>query len=98
MDVAFPERQLAEDEQVVKHLHPHWLTLVLPVFVFLLTVGLAALLIYMVPAGDMQRWIQLAIAVVAAIVLVWFVLAPALVWKTTHYVITTQRVLIRTGV
>ena len=31
-DVAFPDRQLANDEQVVKHLHPHWITLVLPVF------------------------------------------------------------------
>jgi len=98
MDVAFPERQLAGDEQVVKHLHPHWLTLVFSVLVFVVTVGLAGFLIAMVPAGDLQRWIRLAIGVVAGIVLLWWVLKPVLVWKTTHYVITTQRVLIRTGV
>jgi uncharacterized membrane protein YdbT with pleckstrin-like domain len=98
MDVAFPERQLAQDEQVVRHLHPHWLTLVFPLFLFVVTVGLGGFLIAMVPAGDLQRWIRLAIAVVAVVVLVWFVLARVLVWKTTHYVITTQRVLIRKGV
>jgi uncharacterized membrane protein YdbT with pleckstrin-like domain len=98
MDVAFPERQLAEGEQVVKHLHPHWLTLVRPVFVFIVTVGLAGFLAAIVPAGDLQPWIRLAIGVVAAVVLLWLVLKPVLVWKTTHYVITTQRVLIRTGV
>lgn len=96
--MAFPDRQLANDEQVVKHLHPHWLTLVLPVLVFLVTVGLGGYLIAIVPDGDMQKWLQLAIGVVAAIVLIWFVVVPFLQWKTTHYVITTHRVLIRTGV
>jgi uncharacterized membrane protein YdbT with pleckstrin-like domain len=96
--VAFPERQLANDEQVVKHLHPHWLTLVLPVFAFLVTVALGGYLLGIAPSGSMQNWVRLAIGVVAAIVLIWFVLVPVLVWKTTHYVITTHRVLIRTGV
>jgi uncharacterized membrane protein YdbT with pleckstrin-like domain len=96
--VAFPDRQLATDEEVVRHLHPHWLTLVIPVIVFLITVGLGGFLLAIVPSGDMQQWLRLAIGVVGAIVLVWFVLAPVLVWKTTHYVITNQRVLIRTGV
>jgi uncharacterized membrane protein YdbT with pleckstrin-like domain len=68
------------------------------VFVFIVTVGLAGFLIAIVPAGDLQQWIRLAIAVVGGIVLLWFVLSPVLVWKTTHYVITTQRVLIRKGV
>src|SRR5262249_32117214 len=76
----------------------HWLTLVVPVFVFVVAVGLAGFLIAMVPAGDLQGWIRLAIAAVAVIILLWLVLKPVLVWKTTHYVITTQRVLIRTGV
>jgi uncharacterized membrane protein YdbT with pleckstrin-like domain len=96
--VPFPDRQLASDEEVVKHLHPHWLTLVFPVLVFLVTVGLGGFLLAIVPAGDMQQWLRLAIGVVGAIVLLWFVLGPVLVWKTTHYVLTSQRVLIRTGV
>jgi uncharacterized membrane protein YdbT with pleckstrin-like domain len=96
--VPFPDRQLATDEEVVKHLHPHWLTLVIPVIVFLVTVAAGGFLLAIVPSGDMQKWIQLAIGVVGVIILIWFVLAPVLVWKTTHYVITNQRVLIRTGV
>jgi hypothetical protein len=83
-DVAFPDRQLANDEQVVKHLHPHWVTLVLPVFAFLVTVGLGGFLVAIVPAGGTQNWLRLAIGVVALIVLIWFVLVPVLKWKTTH--------------
>jgi uncharacterized membrane protein YdbT with pleckstrin-like domain len=96
--VPFPDRQLATDEEVVKHLHPHWLTLVIPVIVFLITLALGGFLVSIVPSGDTQQWLRLAIGVVVLIVLIWFVLAPVLVWKTTHYVITNQRVLIRTGV
>jgi uncharacterized membrane protein YdbT with pleckstrin-like domain len=96
--VPFPDRQLASDEEVVKHLHPHWLTLVFPVLIFLVTVGLGGFLLAIVPAGDLQPWLRLAIGVVGGILLLWFVLGPVLVWKTTHYVITSQRVLIRTGV
>jgi uncharacterized membrane protein YdbT with pleckstrin-like domain len=97
-DVAFPDRQLANDEQVVKHLHPHWITLVVPVLVFLLTVGAGGYLLSVVPDNSMQNWLRLGIGVLGALLLIGFVLVPVLRWKTTHYVITTHRVLIRTGV
>jgi hypothetical protein len=37
--VPYPDKLLAEDEEVVRHLHPHWLTLARPVLVLLLVVG-----------------------------------------------------------
>ncbi|HSV66627.1 MAG TPA: PH domain-containing protein [Mycobacteriales bacterium] len=94
----YPDHLLADDEQVVRHLHPHWLTLVIPVFAFLATVALGSFLVAVVPDSSVQGWLRLAIGVIVLIVLAWFVLAPLLRWKTTHYVVTTNRVLIRTGV
>ena len=37
----YPDKLLAEDEEVVRHLHPHWLTVFWPVVWFLLIVGRA---------------------------------------------------------
>jgi hypothetical protein len=31
--VPYPDKLLAEDEEVVRHLHPHWLTLARPLVV-----------------------------------------------------------------
>lgn len=94
----YPDRLLTSDEQVVKHLHPHWLTLVAPIFTFLVTVAIGSYLVAVVPAGSAQHWLRGAVGILVLLVLVWLVLAPVLRWKTTHYVITTHRVLIRTGV
>lgn len=92
------EKLLQDDEDIVRHLHPHWITLVPAVLVLLITVGLASFLAAVIPSGGAQAPLQLAVLVVAVVVLLAFVLAPFLRWRTTHYVITTYRVLIRTGV
>jgi len=96
--VGYPDQLLATDEKVVKHLHPHWITLVGPVLVLLVVVAAAAFGISAIPDGSAQDWIQLAILAVAAIVLVVFTLVPVLRWATTHYVITSHRVMYRIGV
>jgi uncharacterized membrane protein YdbT with pleckstrin-like domain len=97
-DVPYPDQLLADDEQVVRHLHPHWITLVRPVFFFVLVVGGGAFLAAMVPDGSMQQALWIVIAAVAGILLSWLTLVPFLAWRTTHYVLTTHRVLIRTGI
>lgn len=96
--MAYPERVLAEDEKVVKHLHPHWITLVPPIAILLVTAGLGSFLAAIVPDGRAHTPLQIAIGVVGVVVIVWFVVVPFLRWRTTHYVITTHRVLIRTGI
>lgn len=96
--MAYPDKLLAADEKVVKHLHPHWLTLVLPTFVFIATVAAATFGILAIPEGSARLWLRLAVLVLAAVVLVTFTLVPVLRWSTTHYVITTHRVMFRTGI
>ncbi len=96
--MAYPEGLLASDEQVVKHLHPHWITLAGPIFALVVVGALAGLGITFVPDGDARRWLRLAILVVAVLLVIVFFLVPLLRWITTHYVITSHRVMFRIGV
>ena len=95
--MGYPKRLLNEDEDVVFDLHPHWKGLVLPtvlapVLVFVATYGAGK-----IPAGSWQAKLRIAVAVVAALVFVWFVVRPYVHWLTTHFVVTTRRVLMREG-
>jgi uncharacterized membrane protein YdbT with pleckstrin-like domain len=96
--VPYPDRLLADDEEVVDHLHPHWLTIFWPVVRFLLIVGAASFGMAAIPAGSQQGLVRMGIFALAAVLLVVFVLVPLLRWRTTHYVITTHRLLFREGI
>jgi uncharacterized membrane protein YdbT with pleckstrin-like domain len=96
--VPYPDQLLADDEQVVKHLHPHWITLVLPTLAFLLVAAAGGFLAAIVPDGSLQMPLRIAIAAVAVIFFSWLSFVPFLRWRTTHYVLTTHRVLIRVGI
>ncbi|MGI9091975.1 MAG: PH domain-containing protein [Mycobacteriales bacterium] len=94
----YPDSQLAGDERVVEHLHPHWITIVPPVLILLVAAGLGGFLAAIAPDGSAQGPLRIAIVVVGVLVLVWFTIIPVLRWRTTHYVITTHRVMIRSGI
>jgi uncharacterized membrane protein YdbT with pleckstrin-like domain len=96
--VAFPEDVLTTDEHVVLHLHPHWKAMIRPVLV--LVVALAALVVGYIylPEGSSGTVGLYAIAALALVAAVWLAFWPFLVWRTTHYVFTNERVLLQTGV
>ena len=96
--MAYPDKLLAEDEEVVRHLHPHWLTLFWPVVWFLVVVGGASFGMAVIPAGRQQGIYRMGILALAVVLLVVFVLVPLLRWRTTHYVISTHRLLFREGI
>ena len=95
----YPDKLLAEDEEVVRHLHPHWLTLFWPVVWFLVLVGGASFGMAAIPAGRQQGVYRMLHPrrrrrpAGRPVVLV-----PVLRWRTTHYVITTHRLLFREGI
>ena len=93
--MAFPEDVLTSDEHVVLHLHPHWKALIGPVIVTVLAVA-AVGASFLLPEG----WLvgQLAIVVAAILLAGWLALWPFLVWRTTHYLFTNERVLLQKGV
>ena len=97
--MSYPEKLLANDEEVVEHLHPHWITLV-PATLWLVVICAAAgVSVYFAPDGGNERSVVLLVILVVAVVLLLILtLAPYVRWRTTHFVFTTHRVLIRRGV
>jgi uncharacterized membrane protein YdbT with pleckstrin-like domain len=98
----YPEKLLANDEEVVEHLHPHWLTLLPAACWFLLVCALTGVAIAFLPDSDnnhtAHQILLLAVIVVAVLLICWLTVAPLIRWRSTHYVFTTHRVLIRRGV
>jgi uncharacterized membrane protein YdbT with pleckstrin-like domain len=96
--VPYPHHLLADDERVVEHLHPHWITLAGPTALLVVVVGLASFLAAIVPAGSLQGVVRLVIVAVAAVAVLVVALVPYLRWRTTHYVLTTHRLMTRVGI
>jgi uncharacterized membrane protein YdbT with pleckstrin-like domain len=94
----YPDKVLGDDEEVVRHLHPHWLTVFWPIVLFLLLVGVASFGAALVPDGDQQGTWRLVVVAAALGLALLLVAVPLLRWRTTHYVITTHRLLYRTGI
>lgn len=91
-------RWLADDEQVVMDLHPHAKRLFWPLARVPVIAGLSAYGATAIPAGDWQRPARWAIAAVAVVLLVGWSLRPWLGWQATRIVLTTRRLVVRTGV
>lgn len=97
--MAYPDKALQDDERVVEHLHPHWVTLVPATLWFIVICVLAGLGIGFAPdKGAARTAVIIAVIVVGIVLLCWLSLKPWIEWRTTHYVFTTHRVLIRRGV
>jgi len=94
----YPDKLLGDDEGVVQHLHPHWLTVFWPVVRFLLIVGGASFAAAVIPAGPEQGLLRMLVLGLAVVLLLTVVAVPLLRWRTTHYVITTHRLLFREGI
>jgi uncharacterized membrane protein YdbT with pleckstrin-like domain len=96
--VAYPDELLVEGEQVVMHKHPHWKMLVVPVLVLLFAVALGTFLAAVVREQSWAPWAWLVLAVLVVALVVRGTMLPVLRWRTTHFVVTTHRVLVREGV
>jgi len=94
--VAFPRRLLNEGEEVILDLRPHWSFFLWRSLVLLLSV--AALIVVAVAVhddlGDIARLVVGAVVLVA---LVRLVIRYA-VWTTSEFVVTTDRLILRSGV
>ncbi|WP_347353589.1 PH domain-containing protein [Intrasporangium sp.] len=96
--MGFPENVLARGEKVVKSLHPHWLTVVGPTLLAVLLLAIGVVVAWATPddrTGNLIQWVVAGLLVVVAIP---FVLVPFLRWRTTHYVVTSHRVMVRRGI
>lgn len=96
--MAFPEDMLTKDEHVVLHLHPHWKALIRPVLVLILVAVAVVAGIVLLPSGTAGMIGMYAIVGVGLVLVLWLSLWPFLVWRTTHYLFTNERVVLQYGV
>jgi len=96
--LAFPERLLSEDEELIYDLRPHWLTLVVPVLVTVAVMVAVGAAWVVMPAGDLQQPARMVVGVLGLVVLLATVVGRVLRWATTHLVLTTERLIFRSGV
>ncbi|MEW1952581.1 PH domain-containing protein [Terrabacter sp. NPDC080008] len=96
--MGFPENVLAGGERVERDLHPHWLTVVAPTLFGLLLAAACIAVAVVTPDDETGNWIQWVAVAVLVIVAIPAVAVPYLRWRTTHYVITSHRVMVRRGI
>lgn len=100
--MSYPEKLLADDEEIVEHLHPHWITLVPAIVTFIVICAVSGVAIAFLPSSASHpaahQNLLLAILGVAVVLICWFSVGPLIRWRSTHYVITSHRVLLRRGV
>ena len=91
--MAFPRKLLNDDEGVVLDLNPHWW------FMAKQTVALVAALVLGVVAlaADVTGVLQILAGLVILAALVWWGLRY-LAWRSTNFVVTTDRLIYRNGV
>lgn len=96
--MAYPDDLLSEGERVVLHKHPHWKVLLLP------CLALAAIIALGVWGAVMVQdlsWADIAWIIIAGlglVLVVWLFLVPFVRWRTTHFIVTTNRIMAREGV
>ena len=87
----WPEDSLSTDETIVTSFRPHWKLLFIP---FLWFVGLTIAFVLVAVNLDILQWVVIAVLAAFAII---FVAKPLVDWWWTRYVLTTERLITRTG-
>jgi membrane protein YdbS with pleckstrin-like domain len=98
--VAYPDDLLSEQEHVVVHSHPHFKMLIFPTLALLVALGAGSWGVVMTKDAS-SPWNSIgliAIGVVVLVLVVWLFLAPFVRWRTTHFIVTTDRLIAREGV
>ena len=79
-------------------LHPHWKTLIRPLAVAVLVVAVALVAEVVIPSGSAATPARLAVAVVAILFLMLWLIVPVLRWRTTVFELTNRRLRMRDGI
>ena len=94
--MSFPSKLLNQGEHVVVSTRTHPKVLLLPVLILVLTLGVAAYA-QRNGGGTVAGVMHVAVWVVAAVVIVLWVVRPVVAWATTTYTFTNRRFIKRSG-
>lgn len=95
--MAFPRRLLADHERLVFDLRPHWVALVAPIAWILFAIGIyVAYVVGADRAGPPAvEWIVIGLAL---LVILWKGVHPIIEWATINFVLTSDRLITRSGI
>jgi uncharacterized membrane protein YdbT with pleckstrin-like domain len=96
--VPFPDDVLADEEELVLHLHPHWRVAVGPVLLLVVALTVSILAWVMLPQNDGGLLAFGAVALIMLYYAVRYGVRPLVRWRCTHYVVTGERILLQDGV
>src|SRR5919106_2942513 len=92
--MGFPKRLLANHETLVLDLRPHWIALVGPGLVLILVIVAEIVLFASFDPPSAVTWLALLLG---GVILVALPVRSFLAWATSHFVVTTDRVIHRSG-
>lgn len=89
--MAYPERLLSSDEKVISEFRAHWRSILFPIVIgdLIIAIGVVVGVV-----TDQLVWLLPGSVVVALVV----VAAPLVRWFFTRYIITSERIIVRSGV
>ncbi len=97
-DPSSTDPSLNDGEQPVLRIRPHWKTLIRPLVVAVIVIAAALMLVVLIPSGRAAAAERLAVAAVAILALMLWLMVPVLRWRTTMYELTTRRLRMRDGI
>jgi uncharacterized membrane protein YdbT with pleckstrin-like domain len=92
--MGFPRRLLADHEEMVLDLRPHWIALVGPTLVLVLVIVAEILLFANFEPPEVVTWLAV---LAGAVILIAFPVRAFMTWATSHFVVTSDRVIHRSG-
>ena len=91
--MAFPNRLLIEGEELVMDLRPHWIALVMPAVA---TVAAFAVMLVLYRAFD-EPILDNVVGIAGTLFLLAYPVRKLVAWLTSHFVVTSDRIIHRRG-
>jgi membrane protein YdbS with pleckstrin-like domain len=90
--MAFPRRLLSDNEELILDLRPHWIALVGPV-----AVTLVVIVSWVILLGKVDGVPALIVSAAAVMALLGYPVRAFVAWSTSHFVVTSERLIHREG-
>jgi membrane protein YdbS with pleckstrin-like domain len=90
--MAFPRRLLSDNEELILDLRPHWIALVGPV-----AVTLVVIVSWVILLGKVDGVPALIVSAAAVMALLGYPVRAFVAWATSHFVVTSERLIHREG-
>ncbi len=96
--MAFPRRLLTENEELVLDLRPHWIGLAGPLVASIADTVAVIFLLRVIPHSGATHRLLAGLVLGAGLVLLFaYPVRTAVRWATSHFVVTSDRIVHRTG-